>query len=57
MKVFSVCVAVAVLCFAAVSAAPQNFQDAVRQAQQMNLIPQNSVVDRTTSGIQVWVEK
>lgn len=32
---------------------PQNFNDAVKQAQQMSLIPVGAVVDRTSSGIQV----
>lgn len=32
---------------------PQNFDDAVKQAQQMSLIPVGAVVDRTSSGIQV----
>jgi len=32
---------------------PQNFNEAVKQAQQMSLIPVGAVVDRTSSGIQV----
>jgi len=46
---------VVVACVLAVQAMPfpQNFDDAVKQAQQMSLIPVGAVVDRTSSGIQV----
>jgi hypothetical protein len=32
---------------------PQNFEEAVRQAQQMSLIPNGAQIDRTSPAIQV----
>lgn len=52
MRAFLVCVVLAVV-VAAAMARPQNFDDAVKQAQQMSLIPKGAVVDRTFSGTQV----
>ncbi|CAL8122795.1 unnamed protein product [Orchesella dallaii] len=51
----AITVSIVVACVLAVQAMPfpQNFDDAVKQAQQMSLIPVGAVVDRTSSGIQV----
>lgn len=56
MRAFIVCVVLAVMVAAALAfPAPQNFDEAVKQAQQMSLIPKGAVVDRTFSGTQVKI--
>lgn len=54
MRAFIVCVVLALVIVAAMAMPfPQNFDDAVKQAQQMSLIPRGAVVDKTFSGTQV----
>lgn len=54
MRALIVCVVLAVLVVATLALPfPQNFDEAVKQAQQMSLIPKGAVVDRTFSGTQV----
>lgn len=55
MRALLVCVVLAIVIVAALALPfPQNFDEAVKQAQQMSLIPKGAVVDRTFSGTQVY---
>jgi len=53
MRAFTVACFLAMVIGAMAFPYPQNFQDAVKQAQQMQLIPVGAVVDKTFSGDQV----
>ncbi|ODM97722.1 hypothetical protein Ocin01_08954 [Orchesella cincta] len=54
MRAFLVCVVLALVVVSALALPyPQNFDEAVKQAQSMSLIPKGAVVDRTFSGTQV----